>query len=100
MPFTFQRRLPYIVLAAATLALDRWTKALIQKRFDLIESISVIDGFFNITYVRNTRVALAVFDPLCLPAKSVVLSVFSAFAAVVVITSGLPCSVRNRRLQY
>jgi signal peptidase II len=57
MPFKFQGRLPYIVLVAATLALDRWTKTLIQKRFGLNESISVIDGFFNITYVRNTGVA-------------------------------------------
>src|SRR5205809_1011211 len=100
MPFTFQRRLPYIVLAAATLALDRWTKALIQKRFDLNESISVIDGFFNITYVRNTGVAFGIFDPLSLPAKSVLLSVFTAVAAVVVITYSVRSSLRNRLLQF
>src|SRR5438876_10988792 len=99
MPFTFQRRLPYIVLAAATLALDRWTKALIQKRFDLNESISVIDGFFNITYVRNTGVAFGIFDPLSLPAKSVLLSLFTACAAVVVITYSVRSPSRNRLLQ-
>src|SRR5213595_3100813 len=100
MPFTFQRRLPYMILAAATLALDRWTKALIQKRFDLNESISVIDGFFNITYVRNTGVAFGIFDPLSLPAKSVLLSVFTAVAAVVVITYSVRSSLRNRLLQF
>src|SRR2546425_12393314 len=94
------RRLPDIVLAAATLALDRWTKALIQKRFDLNESISVIDGFFNITYVRNTGVAVGIFDPLSLPAKSVLLSVFTAFAAIVVITYSVRSSLRNRLLQF
>ena len=100
MPFRLQGRLPYIVVAAATLALDRWTKTLIQKHFDLNESISVIDGFFNITYVRNTGVAFGIFDPLSLPAKSVLLSVFTAFAAVVVITYSVRSSLRNRLLQF
>src|SRR6266581_7872081 len=99
MPFTIQRRLPYIVLAAATLALDRWTKALIQKRFDLNESISVIDGFFNITYVRNTGVAFGIFSSISSPAKSVLLSLFTAFAAAVVITYSVRSPARNRLLQ-
>jgi len=99
MPFRVQGRLPYILLVAATLAFDRWTKALIQKRFGLNESIPVIDGFFNITYVRNTGVAFGIFDPLSLPAKSVLLSVFTAFAAVVVILYSVRSSVRNRLLQ-
>jgi signal peptidase II len=99
MPFRFQQRLPYLLVAAATLALDRWTKALIQKRFGLNESISVIDGFFNITYVRNTGVAFGIFDPLSLPAKSVLLSAFTAFAVVVVITYSVRSPLRNRLLQ-
>ena len=100
MPIKLQGRLPYLVLVATILVLDRWTKALIQKRFDLNESISVIDGFFNITYVRNTGVAFGIFDPLSLPAKSVVLSVFTAFAAVVVITYSVRSPLRNRLLQF
>ena len=99
MPFNFQKRLPYILLVAATIALDRWSKVLIQKRFDLNESISLIDGFFNITYVRNTGVAFGIFDPLSLPAKSVLLSVFTAFAAVIVITYSVRSPLRNRLLQ-
>src|ERR1041385_6613515 len=99
MPFKIQGRLPYILLAAATLALDRWTKALIQKHFGLSESITVIDGLFNITYVRNTGVAFGIFDPLSLPAKSILLSVFTAFAVVVVITYSVRSPLRNRLLQ-
>jgi signal peptidase II len=87
------------MLVAATLALDRWTKLLIQKRFDLNESISVIDGFFNITYVRNTGVAFGIFSSISSPAKSVLLSVFTAFAAVVVVTYSVRSPVRNRLLQ-
>jgi len=99
VPFNFQKRLPYLLLVAATIALDRWSKVLIQKRFDLNESISLIDGFFNITYVRNTGVAFGIFDPLSLPAKSVLLSVFTAFAAVIVITYSVRSPLRNRLLQ-
>src|SRR2546427_6668230 len=99
MSFKLQGRLPYLLLVAATLLLDRWTKVLIKSRFELNESISVIDGFFNITYVRNTGVAFGIFDPVSLPAKSVLLSVFSAFAAIVVITYSLRSPLRNRLLQ-
>jgi len=50
--------------------------------------------------VRNTGVAFGIFDPLSLPAKSVLLSVFTAFAAVVVITYSVRSSLRNRLLQF
>ena len=99
MSFKLQGRLPYLLLVAATLLLDRWTKVLIQNRFDLNESISVIDGFFNITYVRNTGVAFGIFSSISSPAKSVLLSLFTAGAAVVVITYSVRSPVRNRLLQ-
>jgi len=94
-----QGRFPYLLLVAATLVLDRWTKVLIQKRFDLNESISVIDGFFNITYVRNTGVAFGIFSSISSPAKSVLLSVFTACAAVLVVTYSVRSPARNRLLQ-
>ena len=95
----FQGRLPYVLLVFAVLILDRWTKLLIQKRFDLNESISVIDGFFNITYVRNTGVAFGIFSSISSPAKSVLLSVFTACAAVVVVAYSVRSPARNRLLQ-
>jgi signal peptidase II len=91
-------RLPYLVLVAAILALDRWTKLLIQSRFDLDDSISVIDGFFNITYVRNTGVAFGIFSSISSPAKSIVLSAFAAVAAILVIGYSLRTPLRNRLL--
>jgi signal peptidase II len=97
--FKLQGRFPYLLLVAGTLVLDRWTKVLIQKRFDLNESISVIDGFFNITYVRNTGVAFGIFSSISSPAKSFLLSVFTAFAAVVVVTYSVRSPARNRLLQ-
>lgn len=97
--FKLQERLPYIFLVATTLALDRWTKALIQNRFDLSESVSIIDGFFKITYVRNTGVAFGIFSSISSPLKSVLLSIFTAFAAVVVIVYSFRSPIRNRLLQ-
>jgi signal peptidase II len=95
----FQGRLPYVVLVVATLVLDRWTKVLIRHRFGLNETISVIDGFFNITYVRNTGVAFGIFSSISSPAKSFLLSVFTACAALVVVTYSVRSPARNRLLQ-
>jgi signal peptidase II len=99
MASKFQARLPYIMLVVATLGLDRWTKSIIQARFALNESISVIDGLFNITYVRNTGVAFGIFSTITSPAKSVLLSLFTLVAAIVVVVYSLNTPVRNRLLQ-
>ena len=91
--------MPYFLLVAATVTLDRWTKALIQSRFELNESITLVDGFFNITYVRNTGVAFGIFSSISSPAKSALLSAFTAIAAIVVIVYSIRSPVRNRLLQ-
>ncbi len=91
--------MPYILLVTATLVLDRWTKILIQSRFDLNESVSIIDGFFNITYVRNTGVAFGIFSSVSSPAKSVLLSAFTALAAALVTVYAVRAPARNRLLQ-
>jgi signal peptidase II len=99
MSSKLQGRLPYLFLVVATLIVDRWTKSWIQSRFDLNESATVIDGFFNITYVRNTGVAFGIFSSISSPVKSLLLSVFTAFAAIIVITYSVRSPVRNRVLQ-
>jgi signal peptidase II len=96
---SLQGRLPYLLLVASILGVDRWTKALVQNRFDLNESIPVVDGLFNITYVRNTGVAFGILSSVSSPAKSLLLSIFTACAAVVVITYSVRSPVRNRLLQ-
>lgn len=99
MSSKLQGRLPYLLLVAATLILDRLTKAWIHNGFDLHESASVIDGFFNITYVQNTGVAFGIFSSISSPAKSLLLSVFTAFAAVVVVAYSVRSPAQNRLLQ-
>jgi len=94
-----QGRLPYLILVAATLVLDRWSKAWIQSRFDVNESALVIDGFFNITYVQNTGVAFGIFSSITSPVKSLLLSVFTGVAAAAVITYSVRSPAQNRLLQ-
>jgi signal peptidase II len=43
-----------LALALAVVGLDQASKSLIQHRMEMYQSIPVIDGFFHITYVRNT----------------------------------------------
>lgn len=92
-------RLPYLLLVVLTLVLDRWSKSLIRARFDLNDSLPIIDGVFNITYVRNTGVAFGFFSTASSPAKVVLLSLFAAAAALFVIVYSLRSPVRNWWLQ-
>ena len=79
--------------------MDRWSKVWIQNRIDLHESASVIDGFFDITYVQNTGVAFGILSSISSPAKSLLLSAFTACAAAVVIAYSVRSPAHNRLLQ-
>lgn len=49
-------KLKYLILAAiagAVVTIDQATKMYVHTHFQLHESIDVINGFFNLTYVRN-----------------------------------------------
>ncbi len=99
MELKFQARLPYFFLVAATLVLDRWTKSLIRSNFALHESTPVIDGFFDITYLRNTGVAFGIFSSLSSPLKSILLSSIAAIAVGAVILYSVRTPAGARLLQ-
>ncbi|HYA29774.1 MAG TPA: signal peptidase II [Acidobacteriota bacterium] len=46
---------------AAIIVFDRLSKIIIDRLLPLHHSIPVIDGFFNLTYVRNTGAAFGIF---------------------------------------
>jgi signal peptidase II len=50
-----------LVPALAVVVLDQLTKAIVLARMELHESIPVVDGFFSLTYVRNTGAAFGIF---------------------------------------
>jgi signal peptidase II len=92
-------RLPYLFLVVLTLLFDRWTKSIIHSSLDLNQSISVIDGLFDITYVRNTGVAFGILNSFSSPAKVLLLSIFTIGAAAIVILYSFHSPARNRVLQ-
>jgi signal peptidase II len=49
-----------LLLVVAIVALDQATKAIIDRNMVVGQSISVIESFFSITYVRNTGAAFGV----------------------------------------
>lgn len=49
-----------LVVAVAIILLDQITKIMVIERFVLGESISIIDQYFNLTYVRNTGAAFGI----------------------------------------
>jgi len=99
MAVKFQGRFPYLLVVGSILILDRWSKTRIVEKFHLNESISVIDGFFNITYVRNTGVAFGILSGISSPLKSALLPAFTGLAAILVVIYSLRSSPRNRLLQ-
>jgi signal peptidase II len=99
MTSKFQARAPYLLLVILIFLLDRLSKSWILARFGLNESLTVIDGFFNITYVQNTGVAFGIFSSLSSPSKSMLLSAFTAAAAAMVIVYSVRSPAGNRLLQ-
>ncbi len=47
----------FFIIAIVVFVLDQLSKNLVLANFSLNDSISVIPGFFNLTYVRNTGAA-------------------------------------------
>jgi signal peptidase II len=50
-----------LVACFGILLLDQWTKTAVQAQFPLYRSVPVIEGFFNLTHVRNRGGAFGVF---------------------------------------
>lgn len=48
---------PLVIGFAVIVALDQITKQLIRQKFSLYESVPVIDGFFNLTFIENPGAA-------------------------------------------
>jgi len=56
-----RRKAPYLLISLAILALDQWTKWLVEMRLPEYTSVEVIPGLLDLTHVRNTGVAFGFF---------------------------------------
>ncbi len=50
-----------LIFCIGVLLLDQWTKSLIVQKLPLYQRVEVIQGFFNLTHVRNTGGAFGIF---------------------------------------
>lgn len=50
-----------LILCVAIIATDQWTKGVVQQRLALYQRVEVIQGFFNLTHVRNPGGAFGIF---------------------------------------
>ena len=93
------RRLSYIVVSLAILLFDQVTKAMIAATIPLHSSISVIEGFFDLTHVKNRGAAFGLFATIDSPMRTVLLHgvAFGVFFAV--LTYAMKSSVAWTRLQ-
>jgi len=92
-------RLPYLMLVIVALALDRWTKLIVDSRMRLNQTIPVIDGFFSITYVRNTGVAFGILDSGPSSTKSMALAALTLAAIAGVLVYSWRAPARQRWTQ-
>ena len=50
------------VISSALIVIDQYTKFMITLHIPLSYSINVVEGFFNLTHVRNSGVAFGIFS--------------------------------------
>ena len=54
------KRIPYLLIAAAVIVLDAWTKWLVSTHIDLREAIPVVPSFLQLVHVRNSGAAFGI----------------------------------------
>ncbi len=50
-----------LIFCVGILLLDQWTKSLVVEKLPLYQRVEVVQGFFNLTHVRNTGGAFGIF---------------------------------------
>lgn len=92
-------RLLEVTVVALVVILDQLTKLIVVGRLDLHESVTVIPGLLDFTYVRNTGAAFGLLNAADFPGKPVVIALIAlaALFGVGVYAAQLPVSHRVTR---
>ena len=75
----------FTAIAAAVIVLDQLTKYVVVQRFRLHESVRVIPGFFDLTYVRNPGAAFGFLAGAPGVWRSIIFITISLVALVVIL---------------
>lgn len=80
------RRITYLAVSVAVLVLDQLTKAVVAATIPLHSSIQVVQGFFDLTHVKNRGAAFGLFATIESPLRALFLNsvAFLVFFAVLV----------------
>ena len=93
------KRIHYLLITAAIIVLDIWTKALVLRRIDLHEAIPVIPNFFQLVHVRNTGAAFGIGANAASKIVPLLLNIGALAVFGVVVVYALRSSVTDRVLQ-
>ena len=85
MAINNDRRNPYqhwliIVIVLTIVVLDQVSKYAIRTNFELYESVTVIAGNFNLTYIENTGAAFGLLSNVSFPFKTTILALAATIA--------------------
>ena len=73
-----------VALAAAVVALDQVTKALVQALLPLHESVSVVPRLLDFIHVRNTGIAFGLLNTVDIPFKPALMTAIALVALVAI----------------
>jgi signal peptidase II len=93
------KRVHYLILAAAVIVFDIWTKALVLARIDLHETIPIIPNFFQLVHVRNTGAAFGIGANASSRIVPLLLNAGAIAVFFVVVVYALRSAVTDRVLQ-
>jgi signal peptidase II len=93
------KRLQYLIISAAVILLDLWTKSLVLARIDLHEAIPIIPNFFQLVHVRNTGAAFGIGANANSDVVPILLNVGAIAVFCVVVVYALRSAVTDRVLQ-
>jgi len=93
------KRVHYLILSAAVIVLDIWTKALVLARIDLHETITIIPNFFQLVHVRNTGAAFGIGANASSRLVPLLLNAGAIAVFFVVVVYALRSAVTDRVLQ-
>lgn len=77
-------RFVYLGLSFLIFTLDQWTKWMVAHRLTLYESVVVIPGFFNLTYIHNRGVIFGLFSDVTNPFLQTLILVLSVLSFILI----------------
>lgn len=89
----------YLAVSLAVLFLDQWTKGIVTRTLEVHQSRSILAGFFDLTYVRNTGAAFGLFASVDSSIKAVLLNSVAIVVFLVVSAYALRSPHKSVRLQ-